>query len=746
MASTITGLSPAPRSRREPDSFIIRRLAVRLSLVGVTDNEFRPDVEGLRALAVVAVLLFHAQVAGFEGGFVGVDVFFVLSGFLITRLLLRELASTGTISLRAFWARRARRLLPASCLVLVVTVIAAHWMLPPLDQRTLAVDAAASAAFVVNFVFAHQLGDYFGAQLAEASPSPLLHFWSLAVEEQFYLVWPTLLVVATRRAGQYRRFILGVIVAIGVASFALSAWWTDSAPTLAFYTLPTRMGELLAGAAVAAVGSAIVLVSPVRRAVFGWLGLIGIAVAVCTYDTSTAFPGLATLLPVLSTVLVIVAGGLGADRQGPGLLLGLTPLQWLGRHSYAIYLWHWPALVLAEARFGPLPLSTRLAIVVGSIGVAALSVRFIEDPVRHSTWLATRPRRSLALGGALGALALTAAWTSGVLVPPLETDRVAAAPVLSPAADAPASAADASSTTIAVGPTTITRNGPVTLPPLDGTDLPALLAEDQGVLAAGLAATDVPSNLRPSLDTATADRAEVYGDDCVAIGVVEEPTPCRYGDPAAAETVVLYGDSHAAQWSPPLIEMAEEHGFELIVLVKGGCPTAAVSIPTNTLARTCPIWRDRALAMIGIEHPDLVIASAWSGYPNADAEWATGMGEMMARLAPLTDRLVVLGDNPPAKTGPAACLSANLRSAGDCAARPDEVVASGRIMVERNVADQVDATFVDTTSWLCTPTGCPLMIGDILLYRDQTHLTTVAASWLRPLMEASMLPVLRAPP
>ena len=178
----------------------------------------------------------------------------------------------------------------------------------------------------------------------------------------------------------------------------------------------------------------------------------------------------------------------------------------------------------------------------------------------------------------------------------------------------------------------------MTLPPLDGTDLAALLASNQQVLAAGLAATDVPTNLRPSLATATGDRAQVYGDDCVAIGVVEEPNPCRYGDPAAPTKVVLFGDSHAAQWTPPLIEMAEAGQFELVVLVKGGCPTAAVSIPTNTLARTCPIWRDRALEIIAAEQPDLTVVSAWSGYPNSDADWSAGFTETMSRLAPLSDR------------------------------------------------------------------------------------------------------------
>ncbi|MGI9051944.1 MAG: acyltransferase family protein [Ilumatobacteraceae bacterium] len=758
MTSTIARPTAGPQMRPERGSTILGRLAVRLSLVSVSETEFRPDVEGLRAVAVVAVVLFHAKLLGFDGGFVGVDVFFVLSGFLITRLLLRELATTGTISLRTFWARRARRLLPASCLVLVVTLIAAHWLLPPLSQRALAGEAAASAGFVVNFVFADQLGDYFAAQLAEASPSPLLHFWSLAVEEQFYLVWPLLLVAATRRPGQYRRLILWMIGVIAVASFALSAWLTDVRPTSAFFLLPTRMGELLAGAALAAVGSAIVLVSAGYRAVLGWLGIAGIAVSVVTFDATMSFPGTATLLPVISTALVIVAGGSRGDPRGPVRVLRTGPMQWLGRHSYAIYLWHWPALVLAEARFGPLSLLTRLAIIVGSIGVSAVSVRFVESPIRHSTWLASRPRRGLTLGASLAALALIVAVTSGALVPPLRTDRVAAAPVLTtvpvvpppPRQVVPSTSVGGapvvpvtsvtSVTSVPAASTTI-ADTPVALVPPDGSDLASLLAANQAVLAEGLTATEVPANLRPSLATAAGDRAQVYGDGCVAIGVVDEPKPCRYGDPDTPTKVVLYGDSHAAQWSPPLIAMAEEDGFELIVLVKGGCPTAAVSIPTNTLQRTCPIWRDRAIGLIADEHPALVIVSAWSGYPNSDEDWTTGLDATMARLAPLTDSLIVLGDNPPSDTAPSSCLSENLRSANECAASPEDVVATGRIQAEQSVAARHGASFVDTTSWLCTPTGCPLMIGDILLYRDNTHLSTFGARWFQQLLEASLLPM-----
>lgn len=726
-----------------------RRRLVRRQLAGVAMADFRPDVEGMRAVAVVAVLLFHAQVGGFSGGFVGVDVFFVLSGFLITRLLLRELATTGTISLSNFWARRARRLLPASVLVLVATVVTGRWMLPPLSQRDLATDATAAGVFVANFVFAGRLGDYFGAQLAETQPSPLLHFWSLAVEEQFYLLWPLLLVLATRRPRQYRRLLVTMILAIAGASVLVSIWMTDRHPTQAFYLLPARLGELLAGAAVAAAGGAFGAVNARFRAGLGWFGLLAIVVAVVTYDQSTVFPGSAVLLPVFGTVLVIVAGSAprGATRangatRGPATLLGHPVGQWLGKHSYAIYLWHWPALVLVDARFGPLGLLPRLLVVAGSIGLAAVSVRYVEDPVRHSRALARRPRRGLALGAALGATALVVGQLASAGAPRLDSGRPADAPTLAVAAPGPGG--EPSDNDEGGGPAPGEASPPpvaADLQPLAAGDLDSLLVANRAVLEDGLAATDVPSNLRPALAQVGGDRAVVYQDGCVAIGVETELTPCRYGDDGSPFTMVLYGDSHAAQWAPAFIGIAEDRAIDLVVLAKGGCPVAAVSIPTATLARTCPIWRDAAIDFIAAEQPDLVVVSSWADYPNGDEEWGDGLAATMARLAPLTGDLVVLGDNPPARREPAACLSANVRDADTCVAGRDEVVPADRLATEREVAATVGADFVDTTDWLCTDDACPVMIGNILLYRDVTHITTVAAQWLRPLLEASLGPL-----
>jgi peptidoglycan/LPS O-acetylase OafA/YrhL len=699
----------------------------------------RDEIDGLRAIAVLPVILFHAGFDLFSGGFVGVDVFFVLSGFLITRLLLKELASTGTLSLPGFWARRARRLLPASCLVLVATLVAASVALSPLAQHTLGVDAMAAGVFVVNFVFAGRFGDYFAAQLAEAQPSALLHYWSLAVEEQFYLLWPLLLAGLTRRPRQYRRLLIATILVIAVASLIASIWLTEHRPTWAFYLLPARMVELLAGAAIATAGPAFRAVNPGLRAAFGWFGVVGICVAAMTYDVGTVFPGYMTMLPVLATVLVIVAGGADGSPRGPVLVLRHPIALWIGRHSYAIYLWHWPVLVLVEAEYGPLPLPTRLLLVAVAVGLSAVSLRLVEDPVRHSPWLAKRAARGLALGVALCATAVLAgAWMRSIDAP-LDSGQLAAAPTLAPQSTA------GPQTTVAAqrsaSPSTV--SAPTErLAALPDGDIESLVAANRAVLQQGLAQTDVPSNLRPALRDVGADRAAVYRDDCVAVGRVSELTPCSYGADGSAFTVVLYGDSHAAQWFPALEAIAEERQFELVVMIKGGCPTAAVSIPTATLARTCPIWRDQAMAWIAAEQPELVLVSASAGYPNDDAEWNEGFAATMRRVVPHGQNVVVIGDTPQASDEPSDCLSRNLRRADTCNAARHDVVASSRLALEQAITTGLGATYIDTSDWLCTETACPMMIGDILLYRDATHITTVASEWFRPLLEASLAPVL----
>ena len=758
------------------------------SLGGHLDHGFRPDIEGLRAVAVVAVVLYHARLLGVRGGFVGVDVFFVVSGFLITRLILGELARNGRLALGAFWARRARRLLPAAALVVVATAFGTHLFLPPLTQRTVVPDVVAAGTFSSNLLFAHRLGSYFGAQLGQSTPSPLLHFWSLAVEEQFYLCWPPLLVLLCRRPQQYRRLVLTLIVSLGVAGFALAAWLTPRSPSWAFFLLPTRMGELLAGALLAVVGRQLTAIPARARAALAWTGLAIVVWTCFRFDETMAWPGIAVLVPVLATVAVIIGGTSMATAWSAGRILSVAVLQWIGRHSYALYLWHWPVLVFAESRAGALSWYEAVVAIVIATGLAALSVLIVEDPVRHARWLAAMPGRSLALGAVMVLVMLSAAWGLARSIPPLDGGVVAAAPQLavapSPAvADRPADTgavpaptqvaatvtASAPPSTVAgsAGPTPATaapqETGPAVAPtsappataaPLEtttaqlvvpdppGPALAPLVASMQQVLTAASGSAPVPSNLRPRIADAR-DRALPYTQGCVNVGVNPRLQPCEFGVTGAATTILLYGDSHAVQWFEPLQQIALQRGYRLVVLAKGGCPVVDVVVRTPVLRKTCPAYRDRALEWITQNRPALVVVSnSYTQYPDDAASWAAGAEATMARLTSVAPHVVVIGDNPSSRVDPPACLSSHRDDVTACASARADAVRPDRIGGEVAAARAHGAAFVDVTDWFCTPTTCPAVIGDLLVLRDETHLTPPMAEFTTPLLDAALAPVL----
>ena len=357
------------------------------------EARFRPDIEGLRAVAVFLVLMFHGRL-GLDGGFVGVDVFFVVSGFLITSLLVRE-GRSGSISLAEFWARRVRRLLAASALVVVVTLAASYVMLEPTRHRLLAADAVAAAGFAVNFRFALLQSNYLSGL---ALPSPLLHYWSLSLEEQFYLVWP--LIVAS--AAKLRRFeaVLGALACLLAAvSLAVCYVYTPITPSFAYFLLPMRAWELLAGAGLALLEGRLVLLPSWFRSFAGWAGLAAILGSALSFGETTAFPGLAALVPVLGATAVIIAGT--GSQTLPARALGWAPLVWLGSRSYSIYLWHWPLLVLSEARFGLLGTAARAGLLVLSIAFSTVSYAYVEQWARRHAWLSARPIRSLLAGASM---------------------------------------------------------------------------------------------------------------------------------------------------------------------------------------------------------------------------------------------------------------------------------------------------------------------------------------------------------
>ncbi|BBD40282.1 acyltransferase [Aminobacter sp. Y103A] len=363
---------------------------------------FRPDIEGLRAIAVSGVIAFHFGMSDLPGGFIGVDIFFVISGYLITRHLMQEIGRSGTVDLWRFYGRRARRLLPASLLVIATTLAAGYFILAPSEQQLYAKGALFASSYVINLWLLRWSFDYFAADTAS---NPFLHFWSLSVEEQFYLLWPAfLLLVAWFRPGA--RGIALILGVVALVSFGVSAWMTSESQPWAFYFSPLRAWEF-------AVGGLVSLVVAERWAsgfrfspVMGWTGIALIAVAYLSVSETDPFPGFLALLPVAGTAMLLLSGA-RKSAVGPASLLSLPPFQWTGKLSYSLYLWHWPVIVYATILWPDLTLAGRLACLAVTVGLSFLSYRYVENPVRSNGWLSAGSLRSLGLAALLTSLGVT---------------------------------------------------------------------------------------------------------------------------------------------------------------------------------------------------------------------------------------------------------------------------------------------------------------------------------------------------
>ena len=366
---------------------------------------FRSDLEGLRGVAVLLVVAFHADVAGFAGGFIGVDVFFVLSGWLITRQLLGEAGRSGTVALREFWARRVRRLVPALAVVVVATLVAATLIVDPLELERTARDGIASGTYTANLVFARDASGYFAPQ----SESLFLHMWSLGVEEQFYLLWPLgllgLAALTRGRPSRFRPAALAVFGVVGVASLVAAIVMTDRGTPWSFFGLPTRAWEFAAAGALAAAGLARGVVGR-RFGLLAWVGLGAVVWAGARFDETTPYPSLPTLVPVLGTLALIVGGQAGF---GPTVVLSTRALRWMGRVSYAWYLWHWPAILLAVEATRTDSTTVRCAGAVGSLALAGATHRWLENPVRFSPSLQASPKRTFMMGATATVVVLVTA-------------------------------------------------------------------------------------------------------------------------------------------------------------------------------------------------------------------------------------------------------------------------------------------------------------------------------------------------
>lgn len=711
---------------------------------GKVGGAFRPDIEGMRAVAILAVVGYHGGLAGFGGGYVGVDVFFVLSGFLITGVLWRPLAEARRLRLAEFYARRARRLLPSSLLVIVATVLASVWLLPPLEVASVGRDGLSAIGYVANYRFALRSTDYLHNS---GAVSPLQHFWSLGVEEQFYLVWPAVLMGASRwssrRHGRARvgagAWALG---ALAVCSFALSWWLTGRDQPWAFFSLPTRAWEL-------AVGGLLALWQPWLRRMsrrfstaLGWSGLATVVATVVALPASAPFPGIAALAPVLGTAAVVAAGS-AYPRTGPGSLLSSAPLQFLGRHSYTWYLWHWPVLILGAAAMAGHPsLGPRTGLVLASLALAVLTSRLVERPVRFSSWLAARPHSTLAGGGILMAVSgSTVVLAYSLTVVPIG-HRLA--PLASPPAvgghPAPASpSAPAESTT-----TTAPRTDPLAAARATAAASTAAVA---GAVASSAGALTLPSNLDPPLAAASASQALPFRDGCFDTFTDAKVHACRYGRVGAGRTMAVFGDSHAMMWYPAFERIASTRGWQLDMFGKGTCPAVDAPLFSAELGRPfyeCEQWRTAVLARLRSERPALVVLAMTRNYGGPyvlrsySQAWMRGLAAMVGAIRAMGSQVVVLGPVPQPPSNVPDCLAAHPTDIAACALGVKSSLNAAGIAGEQATVSAAGGEYLDVRPWFCTATICPVVVDNLLVFRDMSHITVPYATYLAGALDATL--------
>jgi peptidoglycan/LPS O-acetylase OafA/YrhL len=370
-------------------------------------SAFRPDIEGLRGIAVLIVVAFHCGVPGFSGGFVGVDVFFVLSGYLITGLLVKEIEQTSRLDLPQFYARRVRRLLPASALTLVFTLVLGGIILAPAELAFAGRAARATALYVSNVFFAINAGNYFAPNVES---NPMLHTWSLAVEEQFYLFWP-LLIFLGLVVFRSRKALWSLLFGLTIVSMGVCVWFTANRGVFAFYQLPARAWEFGIGGLAFLPLPGGIKIQPVGWLVLGWIGVGTILGSAYFISGGTGFPGWIALVPALGTISALLAGA-ELPYRGVGGLLNSAPLQTFGTLSYSWYLWHWPFLVLTKALYPNGSITARIFAVAASLLLAAITHRVVENPIRFHPYLVARPIRSICCGAAITIVSLTAAVIS----------------------------------------------------------------------------------------------------------------------------------------------------------------------------------------------------------------------------------------------------------------------------------------------------------------------------------------------
>lgn len=666
----------------------------------MTSKGFRLDVQGIRGFALILVLACHAEVPGFEGGFVGLDIFYVLSGFLITGLIVTEIERRGTLSLIGFYGRRAKRLLPLAVTVLIAILVGSLLLFSTVRKDEVAGDVIAAALYFVNWRFISQQVDYFAFD--DGAISPVQHYWSLSVEEQFYIAWPlallTMSLVAFRLGWSIRHSLWLFVGPVLVASLIYCLIFTPENPEAAYFSTLTRVWQLAAGAALML---ALPLGLRLPRAVSGLMAGAGIATLVVTtivFKSTDPYPGWRALLPTLATAAVIIAGT-ATVASTPIRLLSKTPFQYLGKISYAWYLWHWPAIVFAAAVWGRLNWMQLSLVTLAAWIPTVVSHHLIEERFRRSRKLNRLPRRSFVIGLAFTATAVVVALGVRASEPSLRT--------------APEEAV--------AGATAIERsNGKRTSAPLQTR----------------------ATALRPNPIHAREDRGRPFSDGCMIRAPDTEPPDCVYGDPDSEVTVALLGDSHALQYSPTLIRLAERNGWRLVTYMRSACVIAIVRYRPG-----CLEWLEKSLARIEAEEPTLVVTSTGTTdrYLARDENgedlsrdeslplMIEGFRETHRRLLDTGAKVALIRDQARAPFVPHECVADAMGNLRECAFEPrrNEKYSFDYLAIEK----MKRVKLIDPIDILCPNDLCPAVIGNAVVYRDSYHLSATFARTLADWLE-----------
>ncbi|MBT0768102.1 acyltransferase [Kineosporia sp. J2-2] len=669
--------------------------------------EFRPDIEGLRAVAIILVVLYHCGVTAFGGGYVGVDVFFVISGFLITGHLAREVQATGRLQIGRFYARRAMRLLPAATLTIVATLLAAWWWLPAVRLKDIATDGLAATGYVLNYRLAATGTEYRGEG---DLPSPLQHFWSLGVEEQFYLVIP-LLMIATMVLLRRRMAFVALLLAITAASFAWSVLSTPDHANWAYFGAPTRAWELGVGALVALALPLTPRLPDVLCSLIRLAGLAMIVVAAMRYDDLTTFPGYQAGLPVLGAALVIAAG-----RAVSGRLLTHGVMRAIGARSYSWYLWHWPVLLIAPYALGEdFGTGKKLAAAGCAYLMAVISYAMIERPLHELG----RERDGWGYNALTGVGLMTLAAVLSLLLPVLP-DRTPLG-------------------TAVAGRLNLTGSAS------------AQEKQLQARLTAAMRNDALPKNLTPSLKAAARDLPPVYFDGChQELEIKTVPKACEnFGDPKGRKQVVLFGDSHAAQWWPAMNQIAKKEHWRFASFTKSACTAADVTIYLELVKRNyteCVQWRQSILTRIQKMKPAMVVMSAnadggeaLNGDGSQDDRWVAGWQRNAEAIQATGAQVVYLDDSAWPSVNVPECLSTRSDEISECAAsRREATTAPDRRQMLKDMFEDIGGTVVDPMPWFCVNQGCPVVVGNVLVYQDESHVTQAYARTLAPIMDEKL--------